>query len=134
MIQKTAEMPKAPKIESLWHKRNTGDTTNAVIAHASRISDNNLDFIATLDKESAGTWDTNVINRSNKNGTIDKGICQFNSRYFSHLYKDPNWNNPEWQVNKCYEMYMDWYKRGIVGKRMFGYNNRESAKKNFYLQ
>jgi hypothetical protein len=105
----------------------------AIIAHASRISNNNLDFIATLDKENAGTWDVNIKSKKNKNGTYDKGICQFNSAYYSHYYKLPEWSNPEWQVNKCYEEYTSAIKRGTINTKFYAYPRRAASKLNFEL-
>lgn len=104
-----------------------------IIAHASRVSGNNLDFIATLDKENAGTWDVNVRGATNRNGTYDKGLCQFNSQYYSHLYKDPNWTNAEWQINICWEMYSTAIKRGTIKTKFYAYNNRAKSKLNFEL-
>lgn len=105
----------------------------AIIAHASRISNNNLDFIATLDKENKGSWDINVTSPKNKNGTYDKGICQFNSRYYSHYYNLPEWNNPEWQVNKCWEEFSTAIKRGTINTKFYAYPKRFASKLNFEL-
>jgi hypothetical protein len=104
----------------------------AIIAHASRVSGNDLDFIATLDRENAGTWEIDVMNWNN-NGTYDKGLCQFNSQYFMYIINDPQFVNPEWQVNECLDLYRGWEKRGILAKRFFAYPRRHEAKKNFYL-
>jgi hypothetical protein len=105
---------------------------NAIVGYASRISDNNLDFIATLDKENAGTWEVGVMNW-NKNGTYDKGICQFNSQYFLHYINDPRFTDPYWQVDMCWKSYSEWAAKGIVGQRFYAYNHRHLSKPNFYL-
>lgn len=132
-------MPKAhaainfidPKATGCWQKKNFPDDKNKIICHASRISNHNLDFIATLDKENAGTWDVNIKSKPNKNGTYDKGICQFNSGYYSHYYKLPEWNNPEWQVNRCFEEFSSAVKRGTIYTKFYAYARREPGKKNF---
>ena len=116
----------------MWQKRDTGADVNAIIAHASRVSGHDIDFISTLDKENAGTWSIDVMNW-NKNGTYDKGICQFNSQYFMHIINDPEFSNPEWQVNRCLELYRGWEARGILHLRFFAYPNRGLSKVNFYF-
>lgn len=125
-------MAKLEEPAKVYQKRGVGADINAIIAHASRVSGNDLDFIATLDKENAGTWRTDTKGWNN-NGTYDLGICQMNSQYNSHKYKLAEWDNPEWQVNECLRMYRGWEKRGILHKRFYAYPNRGASKKNFYL-
>lgn len=121
--------------EKVYQKKgNFPEDKQAIIAHASRISGNNLDFIATLDKENAGTWDVNIISKPNRNGTYDKGLCQFNSAYYSHLYELPEWNNPEWQINKCYDLYTYAILKGKIKTTFYGYNLRQKSKLNFELK
>lgn len=123
----------AETIEKLIiEKKNIDEEKQKIIRHASRISNNDMDFILTLDKENAGSWNINKKSPKNKNGTYDKGICQFNSDYYGHYYKDPQWKNAEWQVNKCYEHYTQWRKLGIIGKRFFAWNTRLDGKDNFH--
>lgn len=123
----------APSSQVYRKKGNFPEEKQKIIAHASRISNNDLDFIATLDKENAGTWDVNITSKKNKNGTYDKGLCQFNSQYYGHLYKDKDWENPEWQINKCWELYSGWKKKGVLAKRLFAYPKRHASKLNFEL-
>ncbi len=130
-VHSPRDMEDSLKVQ-VYQKRDIGADVNAIIAHASRVSGNDLDFIATLDKENAGTWSTHVKN-TNSNGTWDIGICQFNSQYFMDIINDPNFDNPEWQVNKCLEMYRGWEERGILHLRFYAYPRREVSKKNFYL-
>lgn len=125
--------PSLPTKTVYRKKGNFPEEKQKIIAHASRISNNDLDFIATLDKENAGTWDVNITSKKNKNGTYDKGLCQLNSQYYSHLYKDKNWKNPEWQVNRCWELYSAWKKLKILHKRLFAYPKRHASKLNFEL-
>lgn len=116
-----------------YQKKNFPADKNEIIKFASKISNNNLDFIATLDKESAGSWDVNIKSKPNKNKTYDKGICQFNSAYYKHYYNDPNWSNYEWQITKCWHLYDSAIKRGKIKTTFYGYNKRQASKKNFEL-
>lgn len=74
-----------------------------MIQYACDISYYDHDFILTLNAENWG-WNINAMNR-NKNGTFDKGLCQFNSQYYSHIINDKRFSDWKFQLDNCLKLY-----------------------------
>lgn len=82
------------------------------------ISNNDLDFLSTLEAEN-GNW---TVDRVGSTGDI--GFCQISPYWHPEIVNDPNFYDPHWQLDKCYEMY-------IGGVRFYGYDKREPLKDRF---
>lgn len=88
----------------MYEKLNVGEDQNQYVRYASKISNNDLHFLATLEAEN-GLWNADRVGITN-----DIGFCQISPYWHSNITNDPNFYNPEWQLNKCYEL----YKRGTT--------------------
>ena len=93
-----------------WEERK-----NERIIYLAEISGNDKNFIGTVLAEN-GALTIDAINW-NKNGTFDKGLCQFNSQYRQHILQDKRFTDWKWQANKCLELYRGW-------TTFYWYNNR----------
>ena len=106
----------------LYKKLNVGDDQNKFVAYASLISNNDLDFITTLEAEN-GLWTHDRIGI-----TGDIGFCQFAPQYHSDVTNDPRfYSDPYWQLDQCWEHYQE-------GTRFYGYDLRKNHYNKFKLQ
>jgi len=104
----------------IYQKVDTGKPASDYIAYASKISNNDLDFILTLNAEN-GQWTPDRIG-----STGDIGFCQISPYWHPEIVSDPNFYNPYWQLDKCLSMYQG-------GVTFYGYNVRLKNKDQFYL-
>lgn len=122
--------PEAPKNENkVYQKKDVGEDQNSVIAIASEISGNDIDWIATVEAEN-GLWDMYRKHPNiNSNGTWDYS-CGLNSKYhWPFIEKILAKEVTEKQIlTYCYEVYNK--RHGAF----YGYYRREPLKNRFYLQ
>ena len=88
---------------------------------ASKISNNDLDFLCMLDGEN-GEWKPD----RKANGNEDAwGFCMFNRRWHSDIVDDERFfTDPEWQMQQCYNA----YKNGV---KFYGKQHCWKTKSNF---
>ena len=84
-------------------KTTAGEDQNQYVRIASKVSGNDLHFLALLDSEN-GLWTPDRIH-VNKNGTKDVGFCQINKFYHPEIVNDKRFSDPEWQLNQCFSLY-----------------------------
>jgi hypothetical protein len=108
------------------------------VRYAAKISNNDLDFLATLDAEN-GLWTPDRQHDTpywNGGKTIkgkymppawynDHGLCGTSDYYHWDIVEDPRFlTDPYWQLNQCWELYSR-------GTRFYGFDNRWKSKSNF---
>lgn len=86
------------------YKKDVDDDQNDYVRYASMISNNDIEFLATLEAEN-GLWTPDRIGV-----TGDIGFCQISPRWHSEIVSDKNFYNPYWQLDKCWEL----YKNGVT--------------------
>jgi len=90
-----------PKSSQIYIKKGVGEDQNKYVRFASKISDNNLEFIATLQGENS-LW---TPDRKHRDGH-GWGFCGFDDRWWGKIINDPRFfNDPEWQLNQCWEKF-----------------------------
>jgi hypothetical protein len=106
--------------KQVYQKHNVGPDQNKWVAYASEISDNDLDFLGTLEAEN-GLWTKDRVGV-----TGDIGFCQISPYYHPHITNHESFYDPYWQLDKCLELY-----RG--GTRFYGADHRHQHFEKFYL-
>lgn len=87
------------------YKQAVGEDQNQYVRMASRISGNDIDFLALLDAEN-GLWTPTRKHAINNNGSSDWGFCGINDRWHPEITNDPKFlTDPEWQLEQCYRLY-----------------------------
>ena len=99
-------------------KNDVGEDQQQYVRLASEISGNDLTFLALLDAEN-GLWTPDRVGV-----TQDVGFCQISPYYHPHITNDPNFSDPRWQLEKCWELYTG-------GTTFYGINNVWKTKSNF---
>lgn len=115
--------------EKIWWWELTQD----LVKYAYEVSDWDLDFIHTIECEN---WMREPLRQSN---VIDKnwyretsyGLCQRNTRWHSAIVRDPNFSDPYWQIDTCWDMYSSWKEKNLIPYRLYGYNNRKVCATHF---
>lgn len=114
--------PIPQKAKNTYVKKNVGEDQNQYVRYASAISNNNLDFLSTLEAEN-GLW---TIDRVGVTGDI--GFCQISPYYHKDITSDFKFlTDPWWQLDKCWELYSG-------GTKFYGSDHRESVKDHFIIQ
>lgn len=80
-----------------------------------------------------GLWSVDRKHKSNSNGTHDYGLCGLNSAYHMDFIKSKDFKDPEKQLKYCFDLYSGYKKKGIIGKRFYGWNSRLKHKSKFYI-
>jgi hypothetical protein len=120
-------LPETPKNENkVYQKKNVGEDQNEYVRMASEISNNNLDFIATVNQEN-GIWKIDRISPKNKNGTRDHGFCQLNSAYHWSFISSDGFKDPRTQLEYCWKVYQQ------RPTAFYGYYLRKSSYNKFEL-
>lgn len=100
----TVELHESAK-ECVYEKKDVGEDQNQYVRMASKISNNDLDFLALLEGEN-GLW---TPDRKSKivgaNGYRDVGYCQVNIGFHPEIYFDKRFKDPQWQLEQCYRLY-----------------------------
>ena len=115
-----------------WHKGS--QVQQDFICYAWKISNGNRNFILTMKAENGNV---DPLTRSlyiNKAGHREPsyGFCQIHARFHPEKVNDPRFfTDPFWQLDQCWSLYSDYERRGIVGNRFYGYNNRWKVEKFF---
>lgn len=114
-----------PKTE-IYQKKKVGDDQNRVVALASKISNNDLDWILTLEAENA-LWDLRRKHpNQNKNGTWDYA-CGLNSAYHKPFINQLKVKSDTEILQYCYDVYTK--RKGAF----YGYFQRKKHVDKFYL-
>jgi hypothetical protein len=120
-------LPKAPKNENKGYiKKQVGEDQNYAVRIASEISNNNLDFLSTLEAEN-GLWKIDRVSPKNKNGTRDYGYCQLNSTYHWNFIQSEGFKDTRTQLEYCWKVYQ---KRPTA---FYGYYKRKQNYTKFEL-
>jgi hypothetical protein len=102
----------------LCYKKDVGEDQQQYVRIAAEISNNDLDFLATLNQEN-GLWQPD---RRAINGEDSWGFCQFHRAWHSKIVDDARFfTDPEWQLEKCWNAYKG-------GTTFYGYNIRHKSK------
>jgi len=113
-------IPDPPKKE-LCTKNDVGEDQQQYVRMAAEISNNDLDFLTTLNQEN-GLWDPGRKAYGNEDSW---GFCMFNRIWHSKTVDDPRFfTDPEWQMQKCWNA----YKGGV---RFYGYDVRKNSYNKF---
>lgn len=116
--------PQSSETIKLYKKKDVGEDQNQYVRYASKISNNDLDFLATLNAEN-GLWDHR---RRATNGEPSYGFCQIHTYWHSNIVNDPRFfTDPFWQLDKCWELYTG-------GTRFYGYDVRHKHYDKFILK
>lgn len=113
--------------KKLCFKHTAGDDQNQYVRIAAEISNNDLDFLATLDMENALWQPDRQSNVVQSNGIREDswGFCQFHRPTWGNIVGDSRFfTNPRWQLEQCWEHYKG-------GTRFYGYDVRHLAQKHF---
>lgn len=109
-------------MEQTYVKKHVGEDQNQYVRYASKISNHDLDFLATLESEN-GLWTHDRIGVTN-----DIGFCQISPFYHPHITNDERFlTDPYWQLDKCWELYSG-------GTRFYGYDKRHSVFDRFEIK
>lgn len=111
----------APVQTKTYHKKHVDEDQQQYVRYASKISNNDIDFLSTLEAEN-GLWTHDRVGV-----TGDIGFCQISPYYHPEITNDPRFkSDPYWQLDRCLELY-----RG--GTKFYGYDRREPLKSRFEL-
>ena len=131
--QKPIVKSESPKIASIsqvkpafYQKKDVGQDENQYVKLASLISNNNLDFITTLESEN-GLWTIDRKSPKNSDGSRDFGLCQLNSAIHSTFIKSADFKDPKKQIQKCWEIFQG------RPTAFYGYYLRKNHTNKFYL-
>lgn len=112
----------SPEADNLCYKKDVGEDQNQYVRYASLISDNDLDFLSTLEAEN-GLWTSD--RKSEVPGEDSYGFCQINAYYHPEIVNDERFfSDPYWQLDQCWSMYQG-------GVAFYGYYNRNNVKDRF---
>jgi len=107
----------------VYIKKDVGEDQNQYVKYASKISNNDLEFLATLNQEN-GLW---TPDRQATNGEPSYGFCQIHSYYHPEIVSDPKFfTDPYWQLDQCYKLY-------IGGTKFYGHDLRANSYDKFTL-
>ena len=101
------------------YKWTANDEQNQYVRYAAKISNNDLNFIATLDAEN-GLWKPDRQSNVWNNGVREPsyGFCMIHRSYHPKIANDPRFfSDPYWQLDTCWRLYSE-------GTKMYGYDNR----------
>lgn len=101
------------KISHVCVKHTAGDDQNQYVRIASKISNNDLNFLALLDAEN-GLFSPDRIG-----ATGDKGFCQISPKWHPEITSDPRFTDPKWQLEQCFRLYKNgttFYAKKLVWK------------------
>lgn len=90
-----------PKRSQIYEKIGVGEDQNQYVRYASKISNNNLEFLATLQGENS-LWTPYRLHRDGHGW----GFCGFDDRWWNFLIDDPRFfSDPYWQLSQCWEKF-----------------------------
>lgn len=126
--EETVQIKAKPENRVMYQKKEVGEDQNKIVRYAAFISDNNLDFLATMEREN-GLWDMYRKHPNlNSDGTRD-WACGLNSAYHKDIIEKIKAKSvtPEQIMDYCYKVY--------TGRptAFYGYRIRNQAKSKFYL-
>jgi len=93
---------------------------NELATKAFKMSGGDMDFLKTVEVES--NWDPKALGDDG----LAKGLCQWRIEWQKAILNDPNFKDPDWQLQKCFDFY-SWYKeQWILGSRLYGFRARHT--------
>lgn len=115
-----------PEVKQLYQKKDVSEDQQQYVRLASLISNNDLDFLLTLNAEN-GLFTPDRLHPKNKNGSRDYGFCGLNSTYHWKFINSPDFKDPEKQLRYCYEVFK------ARPTAFYGYKVRNKHKSKFQL-
>lgn len=112
---------------SYYEKLNVDEDQNQYVRMASTVSNNDFDFILTMEAEN-GLWTPDRRHTQNRNGTYDFGFCGLNSRYHWNFIQSEEFKNPRKQIEYCYNIFRQ------KPYRFYGYYKRNRYRNRFVLK
>ena len=91
----------SPKTAKLCYKNTAGEDQNQYVRIAAEISNNDLDFLATVEGEN-DLW---TPDRKHTDG-IGHGFCGISYPWHKEIIEDPRFlTDPRWQLEQCWRLY-----------------------------
>lgn len=91
----------SPKTAKLCYKNTAGEDQNKYVRMAAEISNNDLDFLATVEGEN-GIW---TPDRKHTDG-VGHGFCGISYPWHKEIIEDPRFlTDPRWQIEQCWRLY-----------------------------
>lgn len=113
-VEKPKETPKETKVTI---NNCTSKVRNDLVNHAYKISGGDMKFLGTIASESL--FDVNSV----WDGGKSLGLCQFHKGYQPDNWKAYQTLDSDFaKLEFCHEKYSIWKKKGILHKRLYGYN------------
>lgn len=113
--------------ERLYQKKNVGEDQNHIVRYAAKVSNNNLDFLTTIEGEN-GIW---TLDRQSKgvgfDGNRAYGLCQFYYTFHKDFINSEDFKDYKKQVDKCWELWSE------KPTRFQAYHTRKRHYNKFYL-
>lgn len=119
----TVELHESAK-ECVYEKKDVGEDQNQYVRMASKISNNDLDFLATFNAENGLFNPFRKHPFANKDGSRDYG-CGLNSTYHLKFIRSADFKDAHKNIQYCYDIFK---KRPTA---FYGYYKREEQKKLF---
>lgn len=94
-----------------WRDKTFVEDVN--VHNAWDISEGDMDFVLTVEAESQ--FDPNAVG-DHGNG---HGFCQWNRPWHNETLDDPNFRDPAWQMQKCFEYYTEVLNNGTIHSRLY---------------
>ncbi len=111
--QTSSKTVEQPMEEQLCWKKDVGEDQNQYVQMAAEISNNDIDFLATLNQET-GLW---TPDRKHNDG-VGHGFCGISYPWHKDVIEDERFlTDPYWQLEQCWRLYTG-------GTRFYGYDVR----------
>jgi len=116
MNQTSSETVEQPMEEQLCWKKEVGHDQNQYVQMAADISNNDIDFLATLNQEN-GLWTPDRVHMDG----VGRGFCGISYPWHKDIIEDPRFlSDPYWQLEQCWRLYSG-------GTRFYGYDVRHNS-------
>jgi len=109
-----------------WRDKTFVEDVN--VHNAWDISEGDMDFVLTVEAESQ--FDPTAVG-DHGNG---HGFCQWNRPWHDETLDDPNFKDPAWQMQKCFEYYTEVHNNGTIHSRLYWYPVRHLVKDRFKFE
>jgi len=106
-----------------WYNEN--DQIQKYVQYAYKISNWNLDFVATLEAEN---WLRDPHRKAMIKSEDARWFCQLHRSWHKDVVDDPRfWSDPYWQLEQCWNKYKGWTK-------FYWYYQRNKVKWRFLIE
>ena len=104
------------KTEELCYKKDVGEDQQQYVRMAAEISNNDLDFLATVNQEN-GLWTPDRVHMDG----VGHGFCGISYPWHKEVIEDTRFHNdPYWQLEQCWRLYSG-------GTRFYGFDVRHNS-------